>query len=170
MVEIFPFFVLKINFEILIKLETFCKRSFLIRGLEVEGLIPFPDWIIPFPVLKTNFEILEKNLGLFLKDVLLLEALFFSVYPGQSHFISKILCLSWAISDYLKLSRTFSDHPCPSRSILVYFWLSLAITGYPKLPRATMSYLYYLWLSLVLSGYLGPSQDTSLKYQVSGCK
>ena len=35
------------------------KRSFLIRGLEVKEIIPFPVWIIPFPVLKINFELLD---------------------------------------------------------------------------------------------------------------
>ena len=31
---------------------------FLIRGLEVREIIPFPVWIIPFPVFKINFELL----------------------------------------------------------------------------------------------------------------
>ena len=37
------------------KLETFCKRSFLIGGQEVGEIIPFPVWIILFPVSKNQF-------------------------------------------------------------------------------------------------------------------
>ena len=37
------------------------KISFLIRGLEVGEIIPFPVWIIPFPDLKINFGLLDKN-------------------------------------------------------------------------------------------------------------
>ena len=37
-------------------MKTFCKISFLIRGLEVSEIFPFPVRIIPFPVLKINFE------------------------------------------------------------------------------------------------------------------
>ena len=39
----------------------FCKRSFLIKGLEVGEIIPFPVWIIAFPVLKIDFEPLRSN-------------------------------------------------------------------------------------------------------------
>jgi len=36
-------------------------KSFLIRSLEVRGMIPFPVWIIPFPVSKVNFKPLGLN-------------------------------------------------------------------------------------------------------------
>ena len=75
---------------------------------------------------------------------------FISVYLGQSHFISVYLGLSLPISVHLGLSRT--------------------ILCYIKQSWATMSYLDYLWLHLVIIGHLGLSQDTSIKYQVSGCK
>ena len=45
------------NFE----MRNFCKRSILIRDLEVGHIISFPVWIIPFPVLKINYEILGEN-------------------------------------------------------------------------------------------------------------
>ena len=68
--EIIPFPVLKNNFELLGSNEKpFCKKSFLIRGLEVGEIIPFPVWIIPFPVLKINFESLGLKEKLFAKDV-----------------------------------------------------------------------------------------------------
>ena len=39
-----------------LKLDIFCKRSFLIGGAEVGEIIPFPVWINLFPVFKTGFE------------------------------------------------------------------------------------------------------------------
>ena len=63
--EIIPFPVLKIYSETLRTNE----RSFLIRGLEVGQIIPFPVWIIPFPVLKINFEPLRTNKKHFIKEV-----------------------------------------------------------------------------------------------------
>ena len=44
---------------------TFYKRSFLIRGEEIEEIIPFPVWIIPFPVFNFfNTKIRDYKLGL----------------------------------------------------------------------------------------------------------
>ena len=43
--------------------------KFLIKGLEVEEIIPFPVLIIPFPVLKINFETLGINDKHSFKDV-----------------------------------------------------------------------------------------------------
>ena len=57
-----------------IKLQIFCKKSFLIRGLEVGEIIPFPVWIIPFPVLKINFETLGTYEKHFVKEVFWSEA------------------------------------------------------------------------------------------------
>ena len=60
--------VLKINFEPLgTNEEDFVKEVFLIRGLEMGEIIPFPVWIIPFPVLKINFELLGSNEKHFVK-------------------------------------------------------------------------------------------------------
>ena len=54
--------------------KTFYKRSFLIGGLEIGEIIPFPVWIIqfhvgiiPFPVLKINYELLGENERHFVK-------------------------------------------------------------------------------------------------------
>ena len=61
---------MKINFEPLISNDKyFVKEVFLIRGLEVGEIIPFPVWIIPFPVLKTKFETLGTNEKYFIKEV-----------------------------------------------------------------------------------------------------
>ena len=49
-------------------MKKFCKRRFLIRGLEVGEIIPFPVWIIPFPVLKIEFELLGSNEKQFVKE------------------------------------------------------------------------------------------------------
>ena len=81
-VGMIPFPVLKINSELLgsnekyfvkevfwDQMKIFCKRTFLIRGLEVGEIIPFPVWIIPFPVLKINFETLGTNEKHFVKEV-----------------------------------------------------------------------------------------------------
>ena len=51
------------------------KRSFLIRGLELGEIIPFPVWIIPFPVLKINFETLGSNEKKFCKRSFLIRGL-----------------------------------------------------------------------------------------------
>jgi len=70
LVWIIPFPALKINFETLeTNDKTFCKSSFLIKGLEVGEIILFPVWIIPFPVLKINFESLGTNEKHFVKEV-----------------------------------------------------------------------------------------------------
>ena len=39
---------------------TIWKISFLIGGLEIGEIIPFPVWITPFPVFKTRFELVSK--------------------------------------------------------------------------------------------------------------
>ena len=114
--------------------------------------------------MKTNFELLETKQGHFVKDVLLSEALIFPVYLGQFHFISIYLCLSWAISGYIKLSRTFSDHHRPSWSILVHLGLSLAPSSYHWLSQITSGCNELSRLSLAISGYL--SQVSSIMVQI----
>ena len=49
-------------------MEPFCKRSFKIKGQEVEKIIPFPVWIILFPVSKTDFGIYTLYEITFVKD------------------------------------------------------------------------------------------------------
>ena len=46
-----------------------CKRSCLIRGLEVGEIIPLPVWMIPFPILKIIFEPLGTYEKPFVKEV-----------------------------------------------------------------------------------------------------
>ena len=40
---------------------TVCKRNYLIEGLELGEINPFPVWIIYFSVYKTGFEVLGKS-------------------------------------------------------------------------------------------------------------
>ena len=51
------------------QMKSILKKKFLIRGLEVGKIIPFPVWKIPFPVLKINFETLETTEKHFVKEV-----------------------------------------------------------------------------------------------------
>ena len=158
----------------LIKLETFCNRSVLIRGLEVEEIIPFPDWINPFPVLKINFELLEKNEGHFVKDIFIRDMEYsrsFLVNLTLSPSIFVYLGLSLTIFDFLGLSRSFSVYLGPFRSISVYLGLFWTILGYLKLLRAIMSYFNYFRLSLAISDHLWLSRPISgFLYQASSIR
>ena len=56
---LFP--VLKKNAELLEENEKhFVEEDIWPEGLEVQGIIPFPVWMIPFPVLNTSLELFRE--------------------------------------------------------------------------------------------------------------
>ena len=87
----FHFRFLKLISTPWIKWETFCNRSFLIRGMEVGEIIPFCVWIIPFPVLEINFEPLGLKEKHCVKEVFWSKAWkwekYFHFLFGSFHFL-----------------------------------------------------------------------------------
>ena len=148
----------------LIKLETFCNRSVLIRGLEVEEIIPFPDWINPLSVLKTNFELLEKNEGHFVKDVLLSQSILVSLTLSPS--ILGHLWLSKAILDFLGSSGSISVYLILFMLIFSYHWLFQTTSSYNELSRLSLAIPGHLWLSWAISGYLSQVSSMKINFEI----
>ena len=72
-----------------------------------------------------------------------------------SLFIFAYLCLYWAISSYLWLSRAISDYIGLSWANSWYLGLSRVILSYLRLEWATLAISCYIWIILSIIKYQG---------------